>query len=251
MNDSGLVMRPGGVRVDRSRMEAARRLVVVMVIHQELRLAALQFVGDRPIGRGSLFRILPTLPAQLLQRLRALFEGHAIVVALGHDAGHVIHGAGHDGLDALVHGDGIQCHAAPAANADDADALAVDGWVQAEKIHRRAEILGIDVRRGDIARLAAAFSGIGRIERQRDETTLRHGLRIETRRLLLHRAEWTADGERRQPPVGTVFRKVEIGCQGDAVAVLEGDLLVIDVLALGGKPCPIRRKRSELLHWTY
>ena len=137
----------------------------------------------------------------MLQRLRALFEGHAVVVALGHDARHVVHGAGDDGLDALVHGDGIQCHAAPAANADDADPLAVDGRVQAEKIHRRAEVLGVDVGRGDVARLAAAFAGIGRVESQRDEAALRHGLRIEARRLLLHRAERAADGERRQAPV--------------------------------------------------
>ena len=127
MNDSGVVMRPRVARVDRSRVEAARRLVVVVVVDHELRFAALQLVVGRLVGRGSLFRILPTLPAQLLQRLRALFEGHAVVVALGHDARHVIHGAGRDGFDALVHGDGVQRHAAPAANADDADPLAVDG----------------------------------------------------------------------------------------------------------------------------
>ena len=144
-----------------------------------------------------------------------------------------------DGLDALVHGDGIQRHAAPAADADDADPLAIDRGMQAEEIHRGAEVLGIDVRRGDVARLAAALSGVGRIERQRDEAALRHGLRVQARRLLLHRAERTADGERRQPLAGAVLRQVQVAGQGDAVAVLEGDLLMIDLRRSWGRSCPI------------
>ena len=159
MNDSGVVMRPGVARVDRARMEAARRLVVVVVVDQELRLAAVAVVVGRLVGRGAVLRVGPALPAHLLQRLRALFEGHAVVVALGHDARHVVHGAGHDGLDALVHGGGVQRHAAPAADADDADPLAVDGGVQAEKVDGGAEVLGVDVGRGDVAGLAAAFAG--------------------------------------------------------------------------------------------
>src|SRR5919112_404180 len=127
-------------------MVPAWRPIIVVIVDQELRLAAFQLVVWRLVSRGSLFRIAPTLTAELLKRLRALFKGHTIVVAAGHDARHVIHGAGHNGLDALVHGDGIQCHAAPTADTDDADPLTIDGWVQAEKIHRRAEILGIDVR---------------------------------------------------------------------------------------------------------
>jgi hypothetical protein len=51
--------------------------------------------------------------------------------------------------------------AAPTADADDADALAIDVGLQADEVHRRAEILGVDVRRGDVARLAAAFPGVG------------------------------------------------------------------------------------------
>ena len=145
-------------------------------------------------------------------------------------------------LIALVHGGGVQCHAAPAANADDADALAVDGRLQAEKIHRRAEILGIDVRRGDIARLATAFAGIGRIEGQRDEPALGHGLRIQARRLLLHRAKRATDGERRQSLAVAVLRQIQIGGQGDAVAVLEGDLPMIDLVALGEGLVPLLGK---------
>ena len=115
----------------------------------------------------------------LLQRLRALLGRHAVVVATRHDPAHVIHGAGRDGLDALVGRDGVQRHAAPAADADDADPFAIDRRVQAEEIDRRAEVLGVDVGRGDVARLAAAFAGVGRIERQGDEAALGHGLGVE------------------------------------------------------------------------
>ena len=125
--------------------------------------------------------IFPALAAQLLQRLRALFEGDAVVVAARHHTRHVVHGADRDRLDALVHGDGIQRHSAPAADAENADPLAIDRGVPAEVVDDRAEIFGVDVWRGDVARLAAAFSGVGRIEGQRDEAALRHRLRVKAR----------------------------------------------------------------------
>ena len=82
--------------------------------------------------------------------------------------------------------------------------------VQAEIVDGGAEILGIDVRRGDVARLAAAFSGIGPVESHRDEATLRHRLRVKARRLFLYRTERAANGKRRQAPVGTVLRQIQI-----------------------------------------
>ncbi|MNV55912.1 hypothetical protein D3C71_1481630 [compost metagenome] len=137
--------RPRVAGVDRPRVIATRRSVVVVVVDQELRFTTLQFVVGRLIGRDTLLRILPTLPAQLLQHLRALFGGHVVVVTLGHDTRHVVHGAGRDGLDALVHGNGIQRHATPATNADDADALPINVGLQAEEIDGGAEVFGIDI----------------------------------------------------------------------------------------------------------
>src|SRR3954449_4035152 len=99
-------------------METARRLVVDMIVNEELSFSALQLVHRRPVCWSSPFSILPTLLTQLLQCFRALIEGDAVVVALRHEAGHVIHRARHDRLDALVHGDRIQGHSAPTADAD-------------------------------------------------------------------------------------------------------------------------------------
>src|SRR5215203_3334427 len=104
-------------------MEATRGLIVVVVINEELRFAALQLVHWRAVIGSSRLNILPTLLAQLLQRFRALFDSDAVVVALRHDASHVIHCTSDDGLDALIYGHGIQRHAAPTTDADHANAL--------------------------------------------------------------------------------------------------------------------------------
>ncbi|MNE31742.1 hypothetical protein D3C80_1253230 [compost metagenome] len=177
----GRGLRPGVARIDRTLMVAARRAVVVVIVDHKLRRVRRDSGIIRClIGRRSGFGIRPTLPAQLLQRLGTSLQSHAVVVALRHDAGHVIHGTGDHGFDALVDRDGAQRHAAPAADADHADTLAVDSIVQAEIVHAGHEILGVDVGGCDIARLTAAFAGIGWIESQRGEAALGHGLRIET-----------------------------------------------------------------------
>ncbi|MNR02890.1 hypothetical protein D3C85_1187600 [compost metagenome] len=126
-------------------MVSAGRAVVIVIIDQELRFTTPQFVVRRLVGRCTIFRVQPTLFAQLLEHLGALFEGHAVVVALGHDAGHVVHGAGDNCLDALVQGHGIQRHTAPTANANDANPFAINGGLQAESINCRAYVLGVDV----------------------------------------------------------------------------------------------------------
>ena len=64
-----------------------------------------------------------------------------------------------------------------------------------------------------------------------DESALRHRLRVEARRLLLYRAERPADGKRGKAPVSAVLRQVQVTDQGDAVAVLEGDFLMVGVSA--------------------
>lgn len=231
--------RPGVTGVDCPRVVATGCHVVVVVVDEELCLTTLQFVVGRLIGGGTAFRVLPALLAQLFQRSRALFEGHAVVVALGHDPRHVVHGAGHHRLDALVHGHRVQRHATPAADADDADALAIHFRQQTDEIHCRAEVFGIDIRRSDVAWLTAALTGIRWVERQRDESAFGHGLRIQSGGLLLDRAERTADHDCRQPIAATVLRQVQVSCQGDAVAIGEGDLAMFDLCAQGKGLVPL------------
>ena len=108
-----------------------------------------------------------------------------------------------------------------------------------------AEVLGVDVGRRDVATFAAAFADVGGVEGERDEAAFGHGLGVETCRLLLHGAERAGDGERRQAAVACGRRQVQIACQGDAVAVGEGDLLVLDPVALGKGLVPGRGVLGE------
>lgn len=125
-----------------------------------------------------------------------------------------------------------QRHPAEAADAQNTDAVAVDGRVQAEKVHGRAEVLGVDVRRCRVPRLTTAFPGIRRIEGQRDESPLGHRLCIQARHLFLHGTKRTADGQRWRSPASAVLRQVQVSGERDAVPVPERDLLMIDSVAL-------------------
>src|SRR3954469_1060038 len=101
-------------------------LVILSVFEHELRFAAFQFVQPWTRLWRAFLRILPSLLTQLLQQLRPLLLCHLVVVALGHQARHVIHRARRDGFDSFVHGSGIQCHPTPTADTDDSNAVALN-----------------------------------------------------------------------------------------------------------------------------
>jgi hypothetical protein len=83
------------------------------------------------------------------------------------------------------------------------------------------------------------LSSVGRVKRQRNEAALGHGLRVQAGGLFLHGTERAADGQRRELATG-VLRLVQVASQGDAVAVLEGDLLMLNFVALGKHLVPLR-----------
>lgn len=66
-------------------------------------------------GGVLLLRRMPTAVSGFLLHFVADFGVHAVVVALRHHAGHVVHGAGGHGFDAGVGHGGIEREAAPAA----------------------------------------------------------------------------------------------------------------------------------------
>ena len=80
--------------------------------------------------------------------------------------------------------------------------------------------------------VAAALAGVGRVEGNRQEAKLRHFLRVQTGGLLLYRTERTADGNGGQLAL-CALRRVHIRRQCDAVAVVEGHFLMIDLVAFG------------------
>lgn len=95
------------------------------------------------------------------------------------------------------------------------------------RIHRRAKVFGVYIRRRYVARLATAFARIGRIERQ--------GYKPISARVCAYRpldcsltapnGPLTAIAASLRSPR---FGKIQIAYQSDPVSVLEGHLTVID-----------------------
>ena len=234
------------IGIDRARVEAAFRAVELCIFGNELwRVGGDVFFGVKIVGgRKGGVAVLCGVPAAIVQlrfHLVACFGGlrggavvaaqgvllHIDFIAVGHNAGHVVHGAGGNRLDAGVAGGGVQRHAAPAANAQDADLLAVHEILQAEKIDGGGKVFGIDVGRCHIAWLAARFAKVGRVKRQGYKAAFGHCLRVQPAGLLLHRAKCAGHGNRRQLLAGAdVFWHIQVACQCDAIAVFEGDFAV-------------------------
>ena len=222
-NGGGDVPALGGV--ERAGVVAARGLVVGVVVAEELRGVVGQGVGNAAGPAGF-------APAQVVEagRGQAGAKGMAgglgvvgVEVAVGRDAAHVVEGGGDGDADAGIGGGGIDGQPAPAADADNADPVRVGVGAEGEAVDGGEEVFGIEVGGGDVARVAAAFAGVGGIEGEGQEAAGGQGLRVEAGALLLDGAEGAADGERRQGAPG-LGGTVEVSGERDAEAVAEGDL---------------------------
>ena len=156
----------------------------------------------------------------------------SIKIALRRHACHVVHRGGDGRLDARVDGGGIQRKAAPAADAEDADARRVDIFLHGQKIDRRLIVLSIDVGRSYIARFTSTLTGERGVERDGQKAALGQCLRVKSGGLLLHRAERPADGDSGEL-AARIFRLIEVCRQRDTEAVMERHLAVPDFIALG------------------
>ena len=151
----------------------------------------------------------------------------AAKVSFARHAGHVIHGGCDGCLDPGIQRRRIDGHAAPPANADDADALGIYHFVGRKEIHGRQEVLRIDVRRRHHAGFTTGFAGKGGIKGNREETSLGHMLRIDAGRLLLYGAKGAGDCDGRQLAF-RILGNVQIGSQFNAKTIVESDFAVID-----------------------
>ena len=213
-------------------MVATRRFVVGIIVLYKLRRILRQRIDHATRQRiGAVFIVLGALCVQRFSFFKAcLLRILTVKVAVGSYTGHIVHGHSRSRLDAGIDGGGIDRHTAPAADTNDTDALRVHILLHGEEVYRCAEILGVDVRRSNIAGCTAALTGIGRVEGNRQEAKLRHFLRIQTGGLLLYRTERTADGNGGQLAL-CAPRRVHIRRQCDAVAVVKGYFLVIHLVA--------------------
>lgn len=163
-----------------------------------------------------------------MAHLRRIF---CVKIALRVHARHVVHCRRHSRFHTRVKRSSIQRHAAPAADANDADTLRIHVVTAGEIIHRCLEIFGVDIRRGHVAWFSAAFASERRIKSEGEKSALCHDLRVEAAGLFLHSAERTADGNRCQLAAGILWH-VEISRQRDAVTIVEGHLAVVHFIRL-------------------
>ena len=230
-------------------MIAARGLVIVVVVLDEKR--SVGRYGIDHTARALIRAGFVVSGALRIERLTQGIAGVGIVVgvevAVGGHAGHVVHRGRDGGLDARVDGGGVERHAAPAADAEDADALRVDVRTHRQKIDRGGKVLGVDVGRGDVARCAAALAGVRRVKGDGQEAACGELLCIQAGALLLYRAERAAHSHGGELS-GGIFRLVEIGGKLDAEAVVKRDLAVVNGVILREGLVPFLREGQGAVH---
>lgn len=100
-------------------------------------------------------------------------------------------------FDTWVVGRSIKGETAPAADAENTDTLRIDILAGGQVIDRRAEIVGADFRRGQIAGRTAALAVERRVERDGQKTALGERLGVAARHLFLDGPVRSAYGDGR------------------------------------------------------
>ena len=101
-----------------------------------------------------------------------------VKITVGIYTGHVVHGHCRSCFDTGVLCCCVDCHTAPTTDTDDTDTLGVHILLHGEKVHRCAEVLGVDVRRSRITRTTTAFACKGRVKSNGQKSVLCHFLSI-------------------------------------------------------------------------
>ena len=218
---------------------AAGLVIIVVVFHEERRVIrqGIDHAASEFVFAG--LKVCEPLCAHGFLRLVAGFLAvGGVEVSLRVHAGHVVHRGSDRGFDAGIEGCSIDRHAAPAADADDTDAVRIGLLMQGKKIHRGHEVFGIDVGRSHVPDVPAALAGKGRVEGKGEEAALRHGLRVQAGALFLHGPEGTGNGDRGKLSF-RILRYVQVCRERDAVAVHEGRFFVINLIALRKRLIPL------------
>lgn len=135
------------------------------------------------------------LLSSLCDRLLPLFEGHRMPQPVTVGCTHVIHADRRNSFHARVDLGGADDEAPAAANPKSANPLPVNAWSGAQKINRSTEILSINIRRNNVARLPLTLAPEGQIEGQGDESLLSQLLGIQICALFFDCAHWVPDND--------------------------------------------------------
>lgn len=229
-------------------MIAARCLVISVIVFHKLG----SIVGKRvyhPTGQRirTLAVVFRTLGVELLAKLIARIGIHGIEIAVGIHPAHVVHRSGNGSLDARVDGRRIQCHASPSADAQYADTVGIYLLTNRKEVHRRTEVLRIDVRRRHIAGFAPTLTGVRGVEGNGQESAFCQCHGIQARRLFLHRSERPAHGYGRKFSFG-LLGHVHVGRQRNAIAVGKSHFPVVHLVAQREHLVPFVCQIQTLFH---
>ena len=210
---------PPVVGVQRTLVIAARCLVISVIVFHKLG----SIVGKRvyhPTGQRirTLAVVFRTLGVELLAKLIARIGIHGIEITVGIHPAHVVHRSS-DG-----------CHASPSADAQYADTVGIHLLTSRKEVHRRTEVLRVDVRRSHITEFTPTLTGVRGVEGNGQESAFGQCHGIQTRRLFFYRSERPAYGYGRKFSFG-LLGHVHVGRQRNAIAVGKSHFPVVHLVA--------------------
>ena len=221
-------------------MIAARLLVVVVIVLDKIRSVLRQRVDDAACS--CVFSALIVLCSLGVDRhpctVARFLIVFAVKITVARYARHIVHGRSNCRFDSCVNTGSLQCHAAPAANAYNSDALRIDVVLNRQKINSRLKILYVDIRRMHCSGKTAGFSRKRRVEGNGEKSTFRHRLGIQTGGLFFTGSERSADGNRRQFSL-RFLGNVHIGRKRNAKVIDEGHLPMAYLVAFGKYLVPL------------
>lgn len=121
-------------------------VIIIVIFHKERRILGEHLRYAAGFGISAVLIVSGPLGVQFLTGFVAAVGVHAVKITVGHNPGHIVHGAGHRSLMRGVAGRCVQGHAAPAADTDDADAACIHVVPGGKKIYRRGKIFGVNIR---------------------------------------------------------------------------------------------------------
>ena len=126
---------------------SVRFIVIMIICYKERRILRKRIDNAAARRIAAIFIIYESLGVHgFLLCVSCVCGILTVKISVGIDAGHILHGGGRRRLNTCIQCCCVEGKASPAADTDNADTLGVNILLYGKEIHRRLEILCIDVR---------------------------------------------------------------------------------------------------------
>ena len=160
---------------------------------------------------------------------------------------HVVHAHRSYRFEARIDFGGADDEAATAANAQDADLIAVDEGLLTQVVSGGAEVFSVDVRIDTVTGLAFALAPVRKVDSQGDKALFGQFLGVQIGALFLHGTHGMTDDDSRQLfRLLHILRNEEIASDLHIIDIVEGNgcfrylIALIEIIRMA---CRIRRRR--------